>query len=215
MKNVHILVGGPENEVPDLTNYQDEQTVWIGVDRGAIRLIELGIVPKYAVGDFDSVTKAELDALKKEVNEVVLSKSEKDETDTEIALDLAIQLNPTNIRIFGATGGRLDHLLANLWIVLRFNFLADAEKISLYDRQNSLHYFLPGHHEIKKEADKKYLAFVGLTAIKKLSLYDEKYQLNQVDFPYPISLASNEFVEETATFSFEEGVIAVIQSKDC
>lgn len=214
MKNVHILVGGPDNEVPDLTKYQDEQTVWIGVDRGAIRLIELGIVPSYAVGDFDSISETELAYIKEKVENIVLSKAEKDETDTEIALDLAIQLNPTNIRIFGATGGRLDHLLANLWIVLRFNFLRDAEKISLYDRQNSLHYFLPGHHKIKKEADKKYLAFVGLTPIKKLSLYDEKYQLKQTDFPYPVSLASNEFIGDTATFSFEEGVIAVIQSKD-
>ncbi|MGY3777556.1 thiamine diphosphokinase [Isobaculum melis] len=214
MKNVHILVGGPDSEVPDLMDYHDEQTIWIGVDRGAVRLMELGITPDYAVGDFDSISKAELAYLKKAVKEVLLLKAEKDETDTELALDLAIQLNPTKIRIFGATGGRLDHLLANLWIVLRFNFLTAAEKISLYDRQNSLHYFLPGHHEIQKEADKKYLAFVGLTAVKKLSLYDEKYQLDQVDFPYPISLASNEFIGETASFSFDEGIIAVIQSKD-
>jgi thiamine pyrophosphokinase len=43
---------------------------------------------------------------------------------------------------------------------------------------------------------------------------DAKYRLSHSDFTYPISLASNEFVSDTATFSFDSGLIAVIQSKD-
>ncbi|MGL4390243.1 MAG: thiamine diphosphokinase, partial [Carnobacterium maltaromaticum] len=46
------------------------------------------------------------------------------------------------------------------------------------------------------------------------SLVDQKYRLDEADFLYPTSLASNEFIGETGHFSFTSGVIAVIQSTD-
>ncbi len=40
-------------------NYPDfhgDETVFIGADRGAVHLLERGITPKEAVGDFDSIS---------------------------------------------------------------------------------------------------------------------------------------------------------------
>ena len=45
-------------------------------------------------------------------------KPEKDETDMEHALNWAIEQKPEKIRIFGATGGRIDHMFANIQLLI-------------------------------------------------------------------------------------------------
>ncbi|MGX7418474.1 thiamine diphosphokinase [Carnobacterium gallinarum] len=214
-KRVALLVGGPEKMIPDFSQIEAIETEWIGVDRGTLRLLAKGIKPVISLGDFDSITSEELRSIQEQIHDVRISKAEKDETDTEMAVAVALnELKADEVIIYGATAGRVDHLLANLWMVLQPRFKPHASKIKLVDTQNTITFYLPGEYEISKEANKKYLAFVGLTAIKKLTLYDEKYQLTEANFDYPISLASNEFVGETGRFSFVEGVLAVIQSKD-
>ena len=61
---VALLVGGPENMIPDFMQLENQETKWIGVDRGALRLFEKGLVPRMAVGDFDSISTADLAVLK-------------------------------------------------------------------------------------------------------------------------------------------------------
>ncbi|MEG1172541.1 thiamine diphosphokinase [Carnobacterium sp.] len=212
---VALLVGGPENMIPDFMQLENQETKWIGVDRGALRLIEKGLVPRMAVGDFDSISTDDLAVLKERIADVLISPAEKDETDTEMAVALALnELKADEVVIYGGTAGRLDHFLANLWMVLQPRFIKHAAKIKMVDCQNSLSFYLPGSYELIKEADKRYLAFVCLTPVTKLSLVDQKYRLDEVDFLYPTSLASNEFIGETGHFSFTSGVIAVIQSTD-
>jgi len=43
----------------------------------------------------------------------------KDATDLELALELALEKGATRISILGATGGRLDHTLGNLFLLAR------------------------------------------------------------------------------------------------
>jgi len=65
-------------------------------------------------------------------------KPEKNETDLELALTWAVEQNPELIRIFGATGGRLDHLLAN--VQLMFKPLVETGNVNIFliDKQNIL-----------------------------------------------------------------------------
>ncbi|AEB29674.1 thiamine pyrophosphokinase [Carnobacterium sp. 17-4] len=215
MGHLAIMVGGPYERVPVIKNNQSEELIWIGVDRGALRLLGQGIVPKIALGDFDSVTEEELEKIKKEIVDVRVYKAEKDETDTELAVQIAFdEFKPDSVSIYGATGGRMDHLLNNIYMIFQPKLLNHAAKIRLIDVQNTILYFLPGTHTIVKEQDKKYLAFTCLSPVEKLSIKDAKYQLTDADFSHPISLASNEFITDTVNFSFASGMIAVIQSKD-
>lgn len=215
MVQLAIMVGGPCEGVPALKSINSKELVWIGVDRGALRLLEQGIIPKIAVGDFDSVTNEEFKVLKKEIADVRVYKAEKDETDTELAVQIAFdEFKPESVSIYGATGGRMDHLLNNIYMIFQPKFYQHASKIRLIDNQNTISYFLPGTHTLTKEQDKKYLAFTCLSPVEQLSIEDAKYRLENVDFTHPISLASNEFISNTVTFSFESGIIAVIQSKD-
>lgn len=209
---VNLLVGGPTANYPaDLTTIPEP---WVGADRGALRLVKRGIQPVMVVGDFDSIDAAELQTVKDALVGAVVVKPDQDHTDTQLAIkSIFEQLQPDEVHLYGATGGRLDHLLANMWLVLDPVFRQWAPQIKLIDKQNSVRFFLPGDYQITKEADKRYLAFVPLMPMH-LTLPDEKYQLDAAYNAYPISWASNEFSGNTGHFSFDAGVLAVIQSRD-
>ncbi|TBX43872.1 thiamine diphosphokinase [Lactiplantibacillus paraplantarum] len=209
---VNLLVGGPTANYPaDLTTIPGP---WVGADRGALRLVKRGIQPVMVVGDFDSINPTELQAVKDALVGAVVVKPDQDHTDTQLALkSIFEQLQPDEVHLYGATGGRLDHLLANIWLVLDPVFRQWAPQIKIIDKQNTIQFFLPGDYQITKEADKRYLAFVPLMPMH-LTLPDEKYQLDAAYNAYPISWASNEFSGNVGHFSFDAGVLAVIQSRD-
>lgn len=118
------------------------------------------------------------------------------------------------VTLIGATGGRLDHLLANLWLGMEPRFKPFAHQLIIRDCQNYLSYYLPGEHIVRQIPDMKYLAYCCLTPVSNLTLKGSKYVLENKEVEYPTSYASNEFLSDTAEFSFSDGMIAVIQSKD-
>ncbi|KRK98005.1 thiamine pyrophosphokinase [Secundilactobacillus odoratitofui DSM 19909 = JCM 15043] len=215
MTHLNLLVGGPTSEWPDQLTAGKVSGDWIGVDRGTLRLLSMGITPLVAIGDFDSLSASELTQVKSSVSDIRQAIPEKDETDTELAITVALkEYQYDRLDIYGATGGRLDHFLANLWLVLKPRYRQFAPQIRFIDRANTITFYLPGEYALKKEADKKYLAFVPLEKVDQLNLIDEKYTLKDEDVPYPISYASNEFVGQVGHFSFKSGLLAVIQSRD-
>ncbi len=89
-----------------------------------------------------------------------------------------------------------------------------AHQLIIRDCQNYLSYYLPGEHIVRQIPDMKYLAYCCLTPVSNLTLKGSKYVLENKEVEYPTSYASNEFLSDTAEFSFLDGMIAVIQSKD-
>ncbi len=69
---VNVLVGGPLEMVPTELILQRKDEKWIGVDRGALRLLRWGIKPVLAIGDFDSVTGDELQGLEDKITRIKL-----------------------------------------------------------------------------------------------------------------------------------------------
>lgn len=216
-RRVIVVAGGPTDLWPKnaLELIKSSETVTIGVDRGVLHLIEQGIVPAIAIGDFDSLSETELKRVESCVEHIHYSIPEKDDTDMQLGVLAAMESYPqAEMILLGATGGRMDHFLSNLWLALEPRFQKVLAQISLLDCQNTIRYFPPGTYTIKKEGDKKYLAFVCFAPVNGLTLYDAKYTLKQTDVTRPISYSSNEFVGDSTTFSFSSGCVAVIQSKD-
>ncbi|HEY3335597.1 MAG TPA: thiamine diphosphokinase [Candidatus Limnocylindrales bacterium] len=90
----------------------------IAADGGYARALAVGLAPTRLVGDLDSLDPALADAAAAAGIPVVRSPAEKDESDTELALLEAIRVGATRITVLGAFGGpRLDHELANLWLL--------------------------------------------------------------------------------------------------
>ena len=214
MQLINLLVGGPTAEWPAALKHRQIVGPWIGADRGNLRLLKLGIIPQLAIGDFDSMTHQEFMGMKNQVPELRIFDTHKDNTDTELALKIALDhFHARHIHIYGATGGRIDHFLSNLFMVLEPRFRKFAERVILIDRKNTISFYLPGRHRIDKEPDKKYLAFIPLGGMH-VSLSHVEYPLDHHGIGFPRSYSSNEFIGNYAKFNFDRNVMCVIQSKD-
>lgn len=210
-----LIVGGSHPQTWPENVFEEEYIAYIGVDRGSLYLLENGQSLDVAIGDFDSLSQEEYETVKAQAKCLKQSPAEKDDTDTQLGLLYAIKHFPNaQYRLIGLTGGRLDHFLANFWMVLDPQIIPYARQIELTDVQNIIEYYLPGSYTIENKADMRYLAYVCMTPMQELTLKLSKYTLHKQKINYPISYASNEFVGKTAAFSFSDGVMAVIYSKD-
>lgn len=213
MVKAHLVLGAPLKEPLNLDIQGD--AVFIGIDRGALYLVDEGVQPDLAIGDFDSISSEEKERIKKHSKLVEHFQSEKDDTDTELGLIQTVeQFHPDSIVIHNWAGGRLDHFISILFLVVQPRFYSILSILSFVDRENTICFYHPGEHVVRKEKDKEYLSYIGMTQLKGLTLHDVKYPLNKADYSYPAALISNEFIKDTARFSFKEGILAVIQSKD-
>ncbi len=96
----------------------------IAADSGAATALQYGYIPAIVVGDFDSLDTDLLQQLREKGSQVRQSAVEKNETDTEQAVQAAIEQGATSITLLGALGGeRFDHTMANILL------LADIETV--------------------------------------------------------------------------------------
>jgi thiamine pyrophosphokinase len=213
---INILAGGPEDLLPELSLYEKDIDMWVGVDRGVLTLIQNGIQPQLAFGDFDSVTPEELSVIKGKVKELNRFKPEKDETDMELALNWALEQSPERIQLFGATGGRLDHLFANVQLLIKPVLQKNPVQIEIIDSKNIVYIKSAGEYTIQKNKRFKYISFIPITMeVKGITLKDFKYPLANRTVPIGSTLCiSNELNNDYGTFSFTEGILMVVRSKD-
>ncbi len=87
----------------------------VAADHGALTAIALGLRPDVVVGDADSLGPDETRRIAAAGIPFERVPTEKDETDTELALLVAVRRGATSVAILGALGGpRIDHALANV-----------------------------------------------------------------------------------------------------
>lgn len=217
MKTALVVAGGPKEEIvfSDFLFAHDE-IIYIGADHGTISLLEANIIPHAAVGDFDSVTKAEWQLIQQKVKDVEGFHAEKNETDTELAILKAIDIQPNRIIITGVTGGRLDHYESNLHTV--YNLQKSHPEIPMYimNPTNCIQFLFGGQHTIKKDVFFKYLSFYPFGGdVENMTLRGVKYETTKE----PIKVGSgrftsNEIMTEEATATFTKGCCLMIRSKD-
>jgi thiamine pyrophosphokinase len=113
---VFVVAGSPQAAAPqDLAPTPTDRV--IAADRGAQHARRWGWPVHLLVGDLDSLPAGEVAALAAAGVPMLTAPTAKDETDLELALREAIRLQPTEIIICAALGGRTDHWLANLLLL--------------------------------------------------------------------------------------------------
>lgn len=214
MVNIAIIGNGPSHLIPNLSNYQNNIDIWIGADRGALSIIQQNIELDYAIGDFDSVNDRELQQIKIRAKQFEQHNVEKDETDLELALRLAISLNPTLIYFFGVTGGRLDHTLINIQLLKKV-VKKDIGGVVI-DSKNHLELKFPGSYSIEKCENYPIISFIPITQeVHGLTLIGFYYPLTKATIHMGSSLSiSNKLISNNGTFSFDDGIVLVVRSRD-
>ncbi|OZB95100.1 thiamine diphosphokinase [Paenibacillus sp. XY044] len=185
----------------------------IGADRGALFLIENNFTPDLAVGDFDSISPADLQNVKSRSKQLIdCDPIDKDLTDTELALDLAIKEQPDIILLMGVTGSRLDHTLANIQMMNRA--LQHHISCALLDRNNYL--TLTGSSIDVQNRGFKYVSLLPMTPeVTGITLTGFQYPLDNATLKMGESLGiSNQLTGSQGTISVEGGLLLVIQSND-
>lgn len=214
--NCLIITGG--NICLDLLNSyynSNKQSLIIAVDKGLEALYKLNITPHHIVGDLDSVNQEILKNYEN-ISHIEIHKyiPEKDYTDTDIALKLAISLNVSSIAVLGATGTRIDHLLANIHIL---TFALETKiPCHIIDTNNKIYLINNSISLNKNKVYGKYISLIPFTSsVEGLTLKGFKYPLDNYCLTIGKSLGvSNEIIEDTATVDLKLGTLIVVESKD-
>lgn len=217
MKAVALL-GGPKRNWPaKLQKRLATSDFKIGVDRGSLLLLELGFQPDLAIGDFDSLRPAELAQVEKSVKDIRYSNPVKDDTDTELMITAACRdYQVDQLEIYGATGGRIDHFLSNLFMFLKPQLQQFAPRISLIDQQNLVKFLSPGENVIPPIAGYHYFAVFCLGSTQKLNIRSARYNLTNFSTTYPRIFTSNEFLDQQTPckIDFSYGQVVVVYTRD-
>src|SRR2546429_7634859 len=93
----------------------------IAADSGADTALQHGCTPAIIVGDFDSLDPLTAQQLQEQGSRSIPAPVAKDETDTELAIQVAIEQGASAITILGWLGGaRFDHTMANVLLLAGF-----------------------------------------------------------------------------------------------
>lgn len=213
---VVIISGGHIDDVFAL-NYlkENKYDCMIAADSGMDFLYRNHLIPDVIAGDFDS---AQLEGLQyfKGLNDVQIIQLNpvKDDTDTEYVLREAIRRGATEITILGATGTRLDHVLANVYL-LGLGLEAGVD-IVIVDAHNRIRMVHQSYCIKKEEQFGNYVSILPVGGnVKGVTLKGMKYLLESKNMEIFSSLGiSNEIVDDVAQIHVEEGTLLVIESRD-
>jgi thiamine pyrophosphokinase len=216
-KDVKILIitgGRIEDSFLSELIRREQYTIIIAADHGLNAADRLAIPVDFIVGDFDSVEDKILQKYREISTPIKTFPKEKDKTDTQIAIELALMHNPNKIAIVGATGSRLDHVLANIHLLM-LPMQVNIEAC-LIDSNNKI-YLKNKSFTIKKE--EQYGEYVSLLPFSEkvtgLTLKGFKYPLHRITYSSGCSLGiSNEIKEEEAWVELAEGTLLVIEARD-
>lgn len=186
----------------------------IGIDRGLEFCYKYNIVPNYILGDFDSISPKILSFYEGGEIPVKRFQPEKDATDTRIGLELAMKLGSQKIFLLGATGGRLDHYMANVKSLLIP--MEQGVQAWILDSQNAITVLDQGTKLKKDRQFGKYVSFFTMgDRVEGVTLTGFKYPLKDHTLVNSDEIGvSNEIQEDSAEITFRSGVVLMIMSKD-
>ncbi|WP_282939277.1 thiamine diphosphokinase [Paenibacillus sp. RC67] len=187
----------------------------VGADKGALFLLQHGFTPDLALGDFDSVTPEEALRIERDSKRfITCDPVMKDLTDTEMAMNWALEQQPTEIVLCGVLGTRWDHSLANLHLLRKgleagvLCSIVDAyNRITLTDNRRPLQIHNNQYSHVS-------LLPLSLD-VTGITLEGFQYPLHNATLTIGQSLGiSNVLIEPVGVITISSGMLIVIQSSD-
>ncbi|ANU27939.1 thiamine diphosphokinase [Planococcus versutus] len=211
--NIMLIAGGPADELPDFSFFPDG--LFIGVDSGTLALLERSIRPVAAVGDFDSVTAEEYEQIRSVFPDLARSPSVKDQSDTELGLEMAMSYEPKQVILAGVTGGRLDHYMSVLHIMYKYQQEYPATRFTLLNNQNQIRFLNSGTHEVTKHPRYHYVSFYPFAEkVEGLTLTGFMYPVINEDLPFGTTrFVSNELLNR-GSVTIGSGHCLMVESSD-
>lgn len=181
-------------------------------DGGAAHLASMGIVPHVVMGDLDSINPSHQRDLEVAGVKFIRHPVDKDYTDTELAAQWAVDNGATQITFLGTTGTRMDHTLANIFLMEKIAAMGVA--CSMVDDHNEMH--LVKDQITLKKCPGIYLSIIPITQkVTGITLTGLAFPLSNATLYRGDSTGiSNRFEASTARVSLETGLLMVTLSHD-
>lgn len=207
-----IVCNGAVNDYSYIKQFIVNADYIISVDGGAGHLRRMNIAPHVLLGDFDSANKDDLQYFIDQGIEVYRFPVEKDMTDSELAVEIALEKGADELVFIGAVGTRLDHSVANIMMLKKFMDI--GVKASIIDEYNHIYMFNRSFSISKVDGYKLSLVPVS-EKVTGVSTSGLKYPLNNATMLLGTSWGiSNEFLEDTAAVTVGDGILLVCLSRD-
>ncbi len=193
-----LVCAGPQEEVPDLRTFCQTDDFIVGVDGGVQTIESFGLTCNMTIGDFDSLGYVPEGA--------IVHPAEKDETDLELALRTVSEMERGEaIIIVGATGGRLDMTVQNVYLLKQY------PEARLVTKREEVRYLAAGTYPVEA-GSYHYLSFIPLVP-SNLSLSGVKYPLDKHSVPVGGSLTvSNEWSASEAKVELHQGELLMMRT---
>lgn len=209
-----ILIGAGELEVDraDIIkkNISENAAFVIALDGGLAFCTEQGIEPDMIVGDFDSLPFDKQVLLENFSKDIIYRfPCEKDDTDTLVAIKLAIQKGFNTFTIWGGLGGRLSHTMANIQSLMYLKELGLQGELA---GENSRIFLIKEESVLLPAQESGYVSvFAYSEKAEGVMLKNLKYEIEDAELTnsFPIGV-SNEFVGEDAVISVKQGTLLVV-----
>lgn len=185
----------------------------ICADGGVRHALMLGLTPDLVLGDFDSVDPALLEEIRAQAISVQRFPVEKDQTDTHLALDEALRRGATEILLVGATGERLDHVMAN---VLLLPTLPPGVDLCIADGKNLIRLLRPGERIVVRGNLGDILSLLPLSPlVEGVVAEGVRWPLYGASLRWGESLGvSNQLTAPEASIATTAGYLLVMTSRD-
>ena len=175
----------------------------IAADAGLANAKQCGIIPDIILGDFDSLD------FKPQGENVITYPIEKDDTDTMLAIKLGLKKGFKEFFIYGGTGGRIDHTIAN---IQSLSYIANnGAQGYLIDDTNVITVIKNSKITIGSEKGKNLSVFCLGDTANGVSIKGTKYEAENISLTcnFPLGV-SNSFKENMADISVKDGMLAII-----
>ncbi|NPV78687.1 MAG: thiamine diphosphokinase [Firmicutes bacterium] len=176
----------------------------------------LGLVPQIIIGDFDSTGPEILESWRQKGVKILTYPAEKDKTDTELAADYALDLGFKRIIFLGALGGRIDHALAN--ITLLMSLAIRQIDVTIIDKHSRIRAIAPDYGGpdtlVLEGKPGDLLSLIPMTPqVKGVTTDGLAYPLHDAVLSFGSSLGvSNVFTSQSATIRVTSGLMLAIAS---
>lgn len=139
MKRAVIFVNGNLSDLNQAKKIITKEDFLIAADGGVRHILKLGLIPRTIIGDFDSISISLQKKLEKEKIEWIKYPRKKDKTDFELAIDLVLERKYSQIIIFGILGDRIDHFIANIFLLAKNQTENKSIKIKIVEGKKEIY----------------------------------------------------------------------------
>lgn len=199
-----IIGGAPITDYEEIKKHIRKDDYFIVCDCGLRHCENLSVTPDLIVGDFDSYPLPSTD------KEIIVLPREKDDTDTFFAAKEGVKRGFDDYLLIGVIGGRIDHTIGNLSILLYLDSLGLTAKA--VDDHSVLQIVSSGKAVI--ESEYKFFSLLNITGISRgITIKNAKFPLEDgeitCDYQYGIS---NETVNGSpAEVSVKDGKLLLVK----